>query len=196
MLENIINDYLVSICILMYLIGSIPFAIITSKVFALPDPRSYGSNNPGATNVYRSGHKFAAGITLIGDFLKGYIPAILLFNSNLLNYEVYALTYLILLGHIFPITLKFKGGKGVATSLGVLFALNYLIGMSIVLIWLIVFFISRISGLSAIISFLFLPIIIVILKSHEFILALSIINMIIILLTHRKNIYEYILKKS
>tara|TARA_B100000902_G_C27284209_1_gene903523 strand:+ start:1404 stop:1994 length:591 start_codon:yes stop_codon:yes gene_type:complete len=196
MLENIINDYLVSICILMYLIGSIPFAIITSKVFALPDPRSYGSNNPGATNVYRSGHKFAAGITLIGDFLKGYIPAILLFNSNLLNYEVYALTYLILLGHIFPITLKFKGGKGVATSLGVLFALNYLIGMSIVLIWLIVFFISRISGLSAIISFLFLPIIIVILKSHEFMLALSIINMIIILLTHRKNIYEYILKKS
>jgi len=196
MLENIINNYLVSICILMYLIGSIPFAIITSKVFALPDPRSYGSNNPGATNVYRSGHKFAAGITLIGDFLKGYIPAILLFNSNLLNYEVYALTYLILLGHIFPITLKFKGGKGVATSLGVLFALNYLIGMSIVLIWLIVFFISRISGLSAIISFLFLPIIIVILKSHEFMLALSIINMIIILLTHRKNIYEYILKKS
>jgi len=196
MVENMINDYIVSVCILMYLIGSIPFAIITSKAFALPDPRSYGSNNPGATNVYRSGNKLAATITLIGDFLKGYIPTILLFNSNLLNYEIYALGYLILLGHIFPITLKFKGGKGVATSLGILLALNYLIGVSVILIWLTVFFISRVSGLSAIISFLFLPIIFVILKDHDLMLALSIINMMTILLTHRKNIYNYILKKS
>jgi glycerol-3-phosphate acyltransferase PlsY len=195
MLENMVNDYLVGICILMYLIGSIPFAIVVSKAFSLPDPRSYGSNNPGATNVYRSGNKLAAGITLIGDFLKGYVPTALLFNFNLLSYEIYALALLILLGHIFPVTLKFKGGKGVATSLGIILALNYLIGISVILIWLIVFLISRVSGLSAIISFLFLPIIVVILKEHEFMLALSIINMITILLTHRKNIYEYILKK-
>ena len=195
MLENMVNDYLVSICILMYLIGSIPFAIIVSKAFSLPDPRSYGSNNPGATNVYRSGNKLAASITLIGDFLKGYVPTALLFNFNLLSYEIYALALLILLGHIFPITLKFKGGEGVATSLGIILALNYLIGISVILIWLTVFLISRVSGLSAIISFLFLPIIVVILKEHEFMLALSIINMITILLTHRKNIYEYILKK-
>ena len=195
MLENMINDYLISIYILMYLIGSIPFAIITSKIFALPDPRSYGSHNPGATNVYRSGNKLAAIITLTGDFLKGYIPIMVLFNSNLLNYEIYALAYLILLGHIFPITLKFKGGKGVATSLGILLALNYLIGTVVILIWLIIFFTSRVSGLSAIISFLFLPIIVVIFEEHEFMLALSIINMITILLTHRKNIYGYMLKK-
>jgi len=195
MLENMVNDYLVGICILMYLIGSIPFAIVVSKAFSLPDPRSYGSNNPGATNVYRSGNKLAAGITLIGDFLKGYVPTALLFNFNLLSYEIYALALLILLGHIFPVTLKFKGGKGVATSLGIILALNHLIGISVILIWLIVFLISRVSGLSAIISFLFLPIIVVILKEHEFMLALSIINMVTILLTHRKNIYEYILKK-
>ena len=100
-----------------------------------------------------------------------------------------------MLGHIFPITLKFKGGKGVATSLGIILALNNLLGISVILIWLIIFLISRVSGLSAIISFLFLPIIFLILKEHEFMLALSIINMITILLTHRKNIYEYILKK-
>ena len=195
MLENMINDYLAVICILMYLIGSIPFAVIVSKAFSLPDPRYYGSNNPGATNVYRSVNKLAAGITLIGDFLKGYIPTVLLFNFNLLNYEIYVLALLILLGHIFPITLKFKGGKGVATSLGIILALNNLLGISVILIWLIIFLISRVSGLSAIISFLFLPIIFLILKEHEFMLALSIINMITILLTHRKNIYEYILKK-
>ena len=187
MLENIINDYLVSICILMYLIGSIPFAIITSKVFALPDPRSYGSNNPGATNVYRSGHKFAAGITLIGDFLKGYIPAILLFNSNLLNYEVYALTYLILLGHIFPITLKFKGGKGVATYVGILFAINIYFGLIFIVSWLITFALSKFSSLSSLVASISIPIYLLILTQFDQVIFFAIM-FVLIFFTHKENI--------
>ena len=124
MIENILNMEILGVSLILYLIGSIPFAIITSKLFRLQDPRSFGSGNPGATNVLRSGNKPAAILTLLGDALKGYIPVLLLDQMGLMQHTIYLMTFLILLGHAFPITLNFKGGKGVATSMGILLALN------------------------------------------------------------------------
>ena len=124
MIENMINIETFVIIVLFYLAGSIPFAIVSSKIFNLPDPRSFGSKNPGATNVMRSGNKLAALITLLGDSLKGFLPTYYMMTYGFGEYELYLLTFVILIGHCYPITLNFKGGKGVATSLGILFALT------------------------------------------------------------------------
>ena len=128
MLENIFNlltnPNTAIIILILYMIGSLPFAVIISKLLALPDPRSFGSNNPGATNVLRGGNKFGAMLTLLGDSMKGYIPVFILSSMGMQTVEIYFLSFFILIGHIFPITLKFKGGKGVATSIGILFAIN------------------------------------------------------------------------
>ncbi len=133
-----------------YLIGSIPFAMISSKIFGLADPRSYGSGNPGATNVLRSGNKKAALLTLIGDALKGAVAVLaakwLGFSDNVVALVALA----VFLGHLYPITLGFKGGKGVATAAGVLLALDPLLGLATLGVWLFVAYISRYSSLAAI----------------------------------------------
>ena len=136
MLENMLIIDMLVVSLILYIVGSIPFAVIISALFRLPDPRSFGSNNPGATNVMRSGNKYAGIFTLIGDALKGYIPVYVLLTMGFENYETYLLSFLILIGHTFPIFLKFKGGKGVATSLGILLSLNILIGLFFIVIWL------------------------------------------------------------
>ena len=195
MLENIFN-LLVSpntiiIILMLYMIGSLPFAVIISKLLALPDPRSFGSNNPGATNVLRGGSKFGAILTLLGDSMKGYIPVLILINMGIQIGEIYFLSFFIIIGHIFPITLKFKGGKGVATSMGILFAINLNVGIVVVAVWLLVFAISRVSGLSALSAFFILPFAIYLLIQNNFIFSLSIINTFIIFLTHKNNIKEF-----
>ena len=124
MLENIFNLEMLIISVGLYLIGSIPFAIISAKLFNLPDPRSFGSKNPGATNVLRSGNKYAAFLTLVGDGLKGLIPVLFLMETTIPVYQIYLLSFFLLVGHTFPVTLNFKGGKGVATSIGILLSLN------------------------------------------------------------------------
>jgi glycerol-3-phosphate acyltransferase PlsY len=141
-----------------YLIGSISTAIIVCKALNLPDPRTQGSNNPGATNVLRIGGKKAAAITLIGDGLKGALPvAIALFMGfDLVDASWIALAAF--LGHIYPIFFGFKGGKGVATFLGSLFALDLSIGISFALIWIFVAKVLKISSLSALIATLLTPI--------------------------------------
>ena len=199
MLENIFN-LLVSpntiiIILILYMIGSLPFAVIISKLLALPDPRSFGSNNPGATNVLRGGNKFGAILTLLGDSMKGYIPVLILSGMGMQIGEIYFLSFFILVGHIFPITLKFKGGKGVATSIGILFAINLNIGVVLLVIWLLVFAISRISGLSALSAFFILPFTIYLLIQDNFIFSLSILNTFIIFLTHKNNIKEFFITK-
>ena len=195
MLENIFN-LLVSpntiiIILILYMIGSLPFAVIISKLLALPDPRSFGSNNPGATNVLRGGNKFGAILTLLGDSMKGYIPVLILINMGIQIGEIYFLSFFIIIGHIFPITLKFKGGKGVATSMGILFAINLNVGIVVVAVWLLVFAISRVSGLSALSAFFILPFAIYLLIQNNFMFSLSIINTFIIFLTHKNNIKEF-----
>ena len=140
-----------------YLIGSISTAIITCKLMGLEDPRSVGSNNPGATNVLRHGGKKAAIITLIGDMLKGLVPVILVTIIEPAATAI-ALTGLgAFLGHVYPVYYGFKGGKGVATYYGVLLGFSWITGIAALLVWLLTALISKISSLSALMSALCAP---------------------------------------
>jgi glycerol-3-phosphate acyltransferase PlsY len=135
-----------------YLLGSVPFAMISSRLFGLADPRTYGSGNPGATNVLRSGNKKAALFTLLGDAFKGWL-AVFVAQQLALADELVGLVALVgFLGHIFPIFLKFKGGKGVATAAGVLLALDPLLGLAVLATWLLVAYVSRYSSLAALLA--------------------------------------------
>lgn len=132
-----------------YLAGSIPFAILVSRAMALPDPRTYGSGNIGATNVLRSGNRVAALLTLLGDATKGW-AAVLVARMLGLGVELIALVgFAAFLGHLFPLWLKFRGGKGVATAAGVLIAFDWRVGVAAMGIWLVVVAASRYSSLGA-----------------------------------------------
>lgn len=143
---------------LAYLLGSVSFAIVTSKWFDLDHPRSYGSGNPGATNVLRSGHKWAALLTLLGDALKGWLAIWLAFTFGPLVGLGTSTNFLALvglaafIGHLFPIFHDFSGGKGVATALGVLLCLDLLLGLAVLSTWLIVAYLSRYSSLAALVT--------------------------------------------
>ncbi|MBA4143890.1 MAG: glycerol-3-phosphate 1-O-acyltransferase PlsY [Nitrosospira sp.] len=136
-----------------YLLGSISFAVLASRLFHLPDPRTYGSKNPGATNVLRSGKKAAAVFTLLGDAAKGWVPVMLAQHfAPMLGLgpgEIAGVALAVFLGHLFPIFLCFRGGKGVATALGVLLAFNPWMGLLAIAIWITVAAIWRISSLAA-----------------------------------------------
>ena len=135
-----------------YLLGSVPFAMIASKIFGLADPRTYGSGNPGATNVLRSGNKKAALFTLIGDAAKGAIAIIVARQFGLGDTLVALVALAVFLGHLYPVFLKFKGGKGVATAAGVLLALDPLLGLATLGVWLLVAYTLRYSSLSALVA--------------------------------------------
>ena len=140
-----------------YLVGSVSTAIITCKLMGLEDPRSVGSNNPGATNVLRHGGKKAAIITLIGDMLKGLVPVIAVTMIEPAAGAI-ALTGLgAFLGHVFPVYYGFKGGKGVATYYGVLLGFSWMAGIAALLVWLLTAFVSKLSSLSALVSALSAP---------------------------------------
>lgn len=139
-----------------YLIGSISFAVITSKAFGLPDPRSYGSGNPGATNVLRTGKKAAAALTLLGDAAKGWLAVFLTLKFAPQDAQLVGLvasvSIAVFLGHLFPIFFKFQGGKGVATALGILLALNPWLGLAAFGTWLVVAKVFKVSSLAALIA--------------------------------------------
>jgi glycerol-3-phosphate acyltransferase PlsY len=135
-----------------YLLGSVPFAMISSKLFGLADPRTYGSGNPGATNVLRSGNKKAALLTLIGDALKGWVAVFVAQRMGLSDNVIGLVALAVFLGHLYPIFLKFKGGKGVATAAGVMFALDPVLGLAVLGTWLAVAYISRYSSLAAVLA--------------------------------------------
>ena len=135
-----------------YLVGSIPFAMISSKIFGLADPRTYGSGNPGATNVLRSGNKKAALFTLIGDALKGTLAVVVAKQMGLDDTTIALVALAVFLGHLYPVFLGFKGGKGVATAAGVLFALDPLLGAVVAGTWLLVAYVSRYSSLAALVA--------------------------------------------
>lgn len=141
-----------------YLLGSVPFAMISSKVFGLADPRTYGSGNPGATNVLRSGNKKAALFTLIGDAAKGWLAVWLARHYGLSDNLTGLIALAVFAGHLFPIFLKFKGGKGVATAAGVLLALDPLLGLAVLGTWLFTAFAFRYSSLAAIIAAALAPV--------------------------------------
>ena len=171
-----------------YCIGSIPFALIVQRLMATDDPRKYGSMNPGATNMFRIAGPLAGIATFLGDFLKGFIPIFVLAPDSL-TYG-YLFSMMLLLGHMFSIFNNLKGGKGVATSFGFILALNHIVGIIIILIWLLIFLIKRISGLSAIISFISLPIIIYFMTDSFMFFLISILHSLIILINHKNNIRE------
>jgi len=171
-----------------YLTGSISAAIITCKLMGLPDPRSTGSKNPGATNVLRLGGKKAAIITLAGDLIKGLVPVLV---AHLLGASeaVLALTGLAaFLGHLYPVFFGFKGGKGVATALGVYLGLSWQAGLVFVATWLIIAAITRISSLSALIATLAIPVFFYTQVGAPWMSAATIIMAILIYWRHRSNI--------
>ena len=133
--------------LLAYLVGSIPFAVIVSRVMGLPDPRSFGSGNPGATNVLRSGSKAAAALTLAGDALKGWVPVWVAIRLGLADEIVAVVALAAFLGHVFPVWLRFKGGKGVATAAGVLLAVDWRAGLATLAVWALVVAATRYSCL-------------------------------------------------
>lgn len=143
------NDFLL-IALGAYLLGSIPFAILTTKAFGLADPRTFGSGNPGATNVLRTGNKLAAALTLLGDAAKGLVAILLVryFTPGFTSLEAIA-GIAAFAGHVFPVFLRFQGGKGVATALGVLLGASPWLGLGALGIWLCVAFTTRYSSLSA-----------------------------------------------
>src|SRR5688572_3218394 len=140
-----------------YLLGSIPFAILVSRAMGLADPRTYGSKNIGTTNVLRSGNRTAAVLTLVGDAGKGWV-AVLIARALGATDEIVALVGLAaFIGHVFPVWLRFNGGKGVATAAGVLIAIDWRVGLAVVVVWLTLAVVTRYSSLAAIVAALFAP---------------------------------------
>lgn len=144
-----------------YVLGSLPFAVIVSHIMRLDDPRTFGSNNPGATNVLRSGNKKAAAFTLLGDLLKGgvavWIAQAISFYFDLPTLVIALSAIAVFLGHVFPFTLGFKGGKGVATAIGILIAIQPLLALLCGLTWLLVAYTTRYSSLAAVIAAVMAP---------------------------------------
>jgi glycerol-3-phosphate acyltransferase PlsY len=174
-----------------YLLGSIAFGILVSKMFGLPDPRTVGSGNPGATNVLRSGKKSAAALTLLGDVFKGWFPVWLALQSGMLMWVVSAVGIAVFLGHLYPIFYKFKGGKGVATALGVMLAISPMLGLAAMLTWVLVFAVSRYSSLGAIVAAALAPVYAWILLSAYKNYVITVVVMSILLIwRHRTNIQK------
>ena len=164
-----------------YLIGSVSFAVLMSKAFGLPDPRTYGSNNPGATNVLRSGKKAAAVLTLLGDAAKGWLAVWLAQHFMPGDTMLVALVVLAaFLGHVFPVFLRFQGGKGVATALGVLLALNVWLGLAALATWLVVALVFRLSSLAALLAAAGAPIYAALLgMPREYVLASGLMSLLL-----------------
>jgi glycerol-3-phosphate acyltransferase PlsY len=151
-----------AVSLLAYLLGSLSFAVIVSRVMGLNDPRSYGSHNPGATNVLRSGNKQAAVLTLLLDAAKGWLPVFAVQQWGA-EYGMGAGTAALaalgaFVGHLFPVFFRFQGGKGVATAAGVLFGVNAMLGLAVALSWLIVAWFFRYSSLAALVAAVFAPV--------------------------------------
>ena len=172
------------VSILAYLIGSIPFGFILTKIFLKKDIRDIGSGNTGATNVLRTGNKFLGYGTLFLDVIKAVIPVIYV-KLNYPDY-IFIASLCTFLGHVFPIWLKFNGGKGVATYVGILFSINLTIGFVFVGVWIFTFLISKYSSLSSLIGSLSVPIYLFFFTSQN--LVFFLIMFILIIYTHKENI--------
>ncbi len=180
-----------------YLIGSISSAIITCKLMSLPDPRSGGSKNPGATNVLRLAGKKAAAITLIGDTLKGYIPVQIAVLLSLSHSTIAFIAVAAFLGHLYPIFFGFKGGKGVATMLGICFGFSPWVGLATAATWLFIAKVIKISSLSALVSMLLAPVFVwLLIADNTPVLIASSAMTLILFWRHRSNIMNLISGKE
>jgi len=189
----------IALIILAYLIGSLSFAVLVSRAFGLPDPRSYGSGNPGATNVMRSGKKAAAVLTLLGDGAKGWCAVFLAQHLapgwGAGDLAIAASALAVFVGHIYPVFFGFKGGKGVATAAGILLALNVWLGLAVVATWLLTFSISRYSSLSALLASTLAPLYASIFLSKLYVGTVIVLSGLLIW-RHRANIQKLLQGKE
>lgn len=176
--------------VVAYLFGSLSAAIIVCKLMGLPDPRSQGSQNPGATNVLRLGGKKAAVITLIGDAVKGLIPVLLAraLDQPHGNLEVIALAAFF--GHLYPVFFQFKGGKGVATALGVLLGLSLPVALSVIATWVVMAFLFNISSLAALTAACLSPVFAWYWEGHSAFILMSVVMSLVLIWRHRSNIQK------
>ena len=179
-----------------YLIGSISFAVVVSKCMNLPNPHSYGSGNPGATNVLRTGNKKAAVLTLIGDALKGFLAVMVArailgdqsLTATLGSWVLCGVVVAVFLGHVFPLFHGFKGGKGVATACGILFGINWILGAATLGTWIIVATFMRYSSLAALAAAVFGPIYFVFLFGFQPMAIALVLVCALLIWRHRSNI--------
>ena len=185
---NILFISLFVLIIISYIIGSVNSSIVFSKIYKLPDPREYGSKNPGATNILRSGNKILALAIVIFDILKGFLPVVIAYYFLKEDLYVQIVGVIAVIGHIYPIFYKFKGGKGVATSFGSILAFDFILGLICLMTWLITSFLFRYSALSAIVSFTFLPIYTWLSYENYTITSIYLILAIVVIYKHKTNI--------
>ena len=200
-------DYLYSVIavVLAYLLGSLSFAVIVSRALGLKDPRSYGSHNPGATNVLRSGSKKAAIATLLLDGLKGWLPVVLVkwFGKDygLEDGTMAAVAFAAFLGHLFPVFFKFQGGKGVATAAGALLGIEWLLGLATLATWLIIAYFTRYSSVASMASAAFAPLFYLFgdraawYSERSVLMAIFMIGLLLVI-RHRENINKLVSGKE
>jgi glycerol-3-phosphate acyltransferase PlsY len=184
-------DFIV-LTVAAYLVGSLSAAIIVCKLMGLPDPRSQGSKNPGATNVLRYGGKKAAAITLLGDALKGFLPVLAakLLGQGHGNLEIIAMAAFF--GHLYPVFFQFKGGKGVATALGVFLAMSLPVALSMLATWLVMAFVFKISSLAALTAACLAPVFVWYWEPNAAFILMSIVLSVVLIWRHRSNIKNLI----
>ena len=199
-MADILSVWGLAAVVAAYLIGSLSFAVIVSKFYGLDDPRSYGSGNPGATNVLRSGRKKAAALTLLGDALKGLVAVLLArwlqSYFGLADEVVAAVAVAVLVGHMWPLFFGFKGGKGVATALGVLLALSWPVALICAAVWLIMAFGLKISSLAALAATVISPLAAMFLVQQPSWQAAIAVIAALVLLRHRSNIQNLLSGKE
>ena len=176
---------IIIICLISYLMGSIPFGFILTKIFLKKDIREIGSGNIGATNALRTGNKVLGYSTLVLDILKAIIP--ILYVKFYFSEFIYISSLCVFLGHVFPIWLKFHGGKGVATYVGILFVIDIYLGLLFTFVWFFIFIISKFSSLSSLVGSISIPIYFLFLSQFNDVLFFSIM-FVLIFFTHRENI--------
>lgn len=199
-MADILSVWGLAAVVAAYLIGSLSFAVIVSKFYGLDDPRNYGSGNPGATNVLRSGRKKAAALTLLGDALKGLVAVLLArwlqSYFGLADEVVAAVAVTVLVGHMWPLFFGFKGGKGVATALGVLLALSWPVALICAAVWLIMAFGLKISSLAALTATVISPLAAMFLVQQPSWQAAIAVIAALVLLRHRSNIQNLLSGKE
>lgn len=176
------------VAVAAYLIGSIPFAVLVSRIMGLADPRGYGSGNPGATNVLRSDNKAAALLTLLGDAAKGTVAVVLAHHFQFDDLTIATAGLFAFLGHLFPVTLGFKGGKGVATALGVLLGFGWKIALGSLLVWLIVAISTRLSSAAALAAAVAAPIVAFLVAAPASFVGVTVVMAALLIWRHGPNI--------
>ena len=179
-----------------YLIGSVSFAVVVSRAFGLPDPHGYGSGNPGATNVLRTGHRAAALLTLLGDGLKGFVAVFaaqrLAPQLGAADWTVPAAALAVFVGHLYPVFHRFAGGKGVATAAGIVFALHWPLGLALAIVWLTMAFGFKISSLAALATAVLLPLGMFYVKGAGLEAGASVAIALLLFWRHRANIRQLV----